>query len=381
MRRRLPPLSKWCTHLMTWRNNVVQKWKDMGTIQYILGIETSCDETAAAIVQLDGMVLSNVVSTQVPVHARYGGVVPELASRNHLLAMIPVIDAALEAAKLSLEQIDAIAVTQGPGLIGSLLVGLQTAKTLAMTLKVPLLGVDHVEAHITAAMLAPPEGSEDGDALEPPYVAMVASGGHEVGSYHVLGHTVDDAAGEAFDKSAKMMGLPYPGGVAIQNAGESGNPNAIAFPRAMMKPGNMNFSFSGLKTAVRNYLQSEGVSTRDDPRIPDIAASVQEAIVDVLLEKSIRAIRTTPYQTLVLAGGVAANKRLREKAAERCAKERYRLVRTPMPYCTDNAAMVAGLGALLLRKGGNDATGVDLSMDAYANLKVGSPRSHRTRES
>jgi len=359
----------------------------METIRTILGIETSCDETAAAIVQLDGTVLSNVVSTQVPVHARYGGVVPELASRNHLMAMIPVIDAALEAASLSLEDVDAIAVTQGPGLIGSLLVGLQTAKTLAMTLQVPLLGVDHVEAHITAAMLTPPAGSEQTESVEPPYVAMVASGGHtalyrvdDVGSYHVLGHTVDDAAGEAFDKSAKMMGLPYPGGVAIQNTGENGNPDAISFPRAMMKPGNLDFSFSGLKTAVRNHLQSEGVDNVDDPRIPDIAASVQEAIVDVLVEKSIRAIRSTSYSTLVLAGGVAANKRLREKAAERCAKERYDLVRTPMPYCTDNAAMVAGLGALLLRKGEGHRAEVDLSMDAYANLKVGSPRSHRTKE-
>ena len=212
----------------------------------ILGIETSCDETAAAVIDENRTVLSNVIATQIPVHARYGGVVPELASRNHAEAILPVIEEALNVAKTDLDKIDAIAVTQGPGLIGSLLVGLQTAKAIAYSRQIPLVGVDHVEAHITAPMLQPPASHPDFVPVSSPYVALVASGGHtalydvaDIGQYEILGHTVDDAAGEAFDKVAKLLGLPYPGGVSIQNTGGGGNPDRWSFPRAMMKKGNL----------------------------------------------------------------------------------------------------------------------------------------------
>lgn len=355
-----------------------------GTLMYVLGIESSCDETAAAVVQGDGRVLSNVIATQIPVHARYGGVVPELASRNHTEAIIPVIESALESANLTLKNIDAIAVTQGPGLIGSLLVGLQTAKAIALTQNIPLIGIDHVEAHITAPMLQGPESHPDHVPVEAPYVALVASGGHtalydvaKVGSYTVLGHTVDDAAGEAFDKVAKLIGLAYPGGVSIQHMSQGGNPDRWKFPRAMMKPGVINFSFSGLKTAVRNHVEKSPESLLPE-NLPDLCASVQEAIVDALVAKTMRAILATQRDCVVLAGGVAANLRLREKMTDACQKEKITCVRTPMPYCTDNAAMIAGLGVKLLQS--NLYAFDDLSLDAYANLRVGSPRTYRSRE-
>ena len=348
----------------------------------ILGIETSCDETAAAIVDENRNVLANVIATQIPVHARYGGVVPELASRNHAEAILPVIEEALSVANAELSNIDAIAVTQGPGLIGSLLVGLQTAKAIAYSKGIPLIGVDHVEAHITAPMLEPPPSHADFVPVEAPYVALVASGGHtalydvaSIGSYTILGHTVDDAAGEAFDKVAKLLGLPYPGGVSIQNTGKGGNPKRWEFPRAMMKKGNLNFSFSGLKTAVRNHVETEPES-KDENNIGDLCASVQEAIVDALVIKTIAACREVERDVVVLAGGVAANVRLREKMHEACEAQGMRCVRTPMPYCTDNAAMIAGLGLQLLNRSPEQYS--DLSLDAYANLRTGSPRSHRT---
>ncbi|GMV44248.1 MAG: tRNA N6-adenosine threonylcarbamoyltransferase [Myxococcales bacterium] len=342
----------------------------------ILGIETSCDETAAAVVAC-GRVLSSVVATQVPVHARYGGVVPELASRNHLLDILPVIERALSDASTPLDAVDAIAVTRGPGLVGSLLVGLQTAKTLAWARGLPLVGVDHVEAHITAALLGP-------EPPEFPYVALAVSGGHtsltlveDIGRYSVVGHTLDDAAGEAFDKVAKMMGLPYPGGVAIDLLSEGGDPGAVELPRALMARGNVDFSFSGLKTAVRYHL--EGSPAVSAQQRADLAASVQEAIVDALVEKSARAAESAGVRSVVLAGGVAANRRLRSRAAEVCAARGLRLTLTPLDLCTDNAAMVAGLGARLLERGGaltpQDAAGLDV----YANVAAGSPRSTRVR--
>jgi N6-L-threonylcarbamoyladenine synthase len=347
-----------------------------------LAIETSCDETAAAVVESGGKVLSNVIATQIPVHARYGGVVPELASRNHAQAILTVVEKAFEVSGASLDDIDVVSVTQGPGLIGSLLVGLQTAKAIAATRNIPLVGVDHVEAHITAAMLQPPKPTDDFSPVKPPYIAIVASGGHtalydvaEVGSYKVLGHTVDDAAGEAFDKVAKLVGLPYPGGVAIQNTGENGNPERWDFPRAMMKKGNLNFSFSGLKTAVRNHVESHPNSTSPE-ELPDLCASVQEAIVDALVKKTMWAVDQTGRKTVVLAGGVAANKRLREKATAACVSRGIQCIRTPMPYCTDNAAMIGGLGLLLYER--NVHAFRDLSLDAYANLRMGSPRTYRT---
>ncbi|NUN16698.1 MAG: tRNA (adenosine(37)-N6)-threonylcarbamoyltransferase complex transferase subunit TsaD [Myxococcales bacterium] len=350
----------------------------------ILGIETSCDETAASVVELTGTVRSNVVATQIPVHARYGGVVPELASRNHVMSILPVVREALNSAYLSWSGLAAIAVTQGPGLIGALLVGIQTAKSLAYAFKLPLIAVDHVEAHVTAAMLSNPKHPEMPTAT-PPYVAMVASGGHTalyrvdaIGNYTVLGHTLDDAAGEAFDKVAKMMGLPYPGGLAIDRVSREGNPAAIAFPRGMMGAANLDFSFSGLKTAVRNYLANRGSFPLSSIEIADIAASAQEAIVDVLVEKTIRAARGEHVRQVVLSGGVAANHRLRERLSRRCEEEQVQVVLTPLEYCTDNAAMVANLGRLFYSRG--EFTSPD-ALDAYANLRIGSPRGIRVRES
>ncbi len=353
---------------------------------YILGIESSCDETAAAIVAEDGTVLSNIISTQIPVHARYGGVVPELASRNHAEAILPVIDEALRSANLTMESISAIGVTQGPGLIGSLLVGLQSAKAIGMARNIPVVGVDHVEAHITAPMLQAPEGQTDFTPVTPPYVALVASGGHtalydvaSVGEYTVLGHTVDDAAGEAFDKVAKLLKLPYPGGVSIQNTGQGGNPERWAFPRAMMRKDTLNFSFSGLKTAVRNHVEEFPDSTSLE-NLKDLCASVQEAIVDALVAKSLLALKRQGRKTMVLSGGVAANLRLREKMNAACEKRGIECIRTPMPYCTDNAAMVAGLALQLIKNGKERMHPGVSSMDAYANIRIGSPRSHRTGE-
>ena len=344
----------------------------------ILGIETSCDETAAAVVD-DERVLSNVVATQVPVHARYGGVVPELASRNHLLDALPTIERALSEADVPLERIEGVAVTQGPGLIGALLVGLQTAKAIAWSRRLPIVGVDHVEAHITAALLGP-------EPPTMPYVALAVSGGHtsltlveDIGRYRVLGHTLDDAAGEAFDKVAKLLSLPYPGGVAIDHLSDGGDPRAVDLPRAIMTRGNLDFSFSGLKTAVRYHVEGREAATLVGQGLADLAASVQEAIVDVLVEKSARAAESVGAPTVVLAGGVAANRRLRARAAEVFAGRGLRLCLTPLPFCTDNAAMVAGLGRRLFARGEGLPPDRALDLDAYANVAVGSPRSTRVR--
>ncbi len=313
----------------------------------ILGIETSCDETAAAVVDGEGRVHSNVISSQVPIHARYGGVVPELASRNHLMSMIPVIRQALEEAGTDLDGLDRIAVTRGPGLIGALMVGVQAAKSLARTRDLPLIPVHHTEAHITAVFL---EGGDLAPAPpEFPYVALAVSGGHSsiygvlgVGRYRRLGTTLDDAAGEAFDKVARLLGLPYPGGVSIQNLGRTGDPARFALPRGMRRKGNLDFSFSGLKTATRTLLQSLGEP--DDATRADLAASFQEAVVDSLVTKTLAAARREGVRDVVVAGGVAANERLRERFTEACEDAGLRLHLTAMPYCTDNAAMIAGLG-------------------------------------
>ena len=284
-----------------------------------------------------------------------------------------------------MDDISAIGVTQGPGLIGSLLVGLQSAKAIGMAKGIPVIGVDHVEAHITAPMLQAPDGDSEFKPVSTPYVALVASGGHTalydvaaVGEYTVLGHTVDDAAGEAFDKVAKLLGLPYPGGVSIQNTGKGGDPDRWAFPRAMMRKDTLNFSFSGLKTAVRNHVE-ENTDCLLEENLADLCASVQEAIVDALVSKSLLALKKQKRTTMVLSGGVAANLRLREKMTEACRRRGIECVRTPMPYCTDNAAMVAGLALQLLQSGREFGTHVS-SMDAYANIRIGSPRSHRTGE-
>jgi N6-L-threonylcarbamoyladenine synthase len=307
---------------------------------FVLGIETSCDETAVAVVKDGREVLSNVVFSQVQEHAPFKGVVPEIASRNHLRKIVPVCDEALRKAGISLAQVDGIAVTMGPGLIGSLLVGVQFAKALSFALSKPIVGVHHLEAHWFAIFLTPAPPSF-------PFVALVASGGHThlfevraVGDATLLGQTLDDAAGEAFDKAASLLSLPYPGGVHIQKTAQGHNPNAIRFPRGMSKSDSLNFSFSGMKTALKRYLQEHGETAQE--KLGEIAASFQEAIVDCLVEKAISAAKGT--KKLVLAGGVAANQRLRERLALACKNAGIGFFPVPLEFCTDNGAMVAGLG-------------------------------------
>lgn len=335
----------------------------------ILGIETSCDETAAAVIRGPLEVHSNVIASQIPIHARYGGVVPELASRNHLTALRPIIERALLEADVKLDGLDAIAVTSRPGLAGCLLVGLQTAKALAYAQKIPLIAVDHVEAHVHAIFL---NDGETADAAKPsfPYVALAVSGGHTSlaridgpGQMVLLGQTLDDAAGEAFDKAAKMMGLPYPGGVEIDRLSQTGDPAAFDFPRPMLSKG-LDFSFSGLKTAIRYKLRDLEEAGQALP-MADMAASLQEAIVDCLIRKSLRACRETGLKELVVAGGVACNTRLRDKLARACTGAQVKLYLTPTRYCTDNAAMIGGLGAELYKRGdlleGADLMALDIT--------------------
>jgi len=303
----------------------------------LLGIESSCDETSVALCR-EGNLLSNVVHTQIPLHRRFGGVVPELASRNHLTAILPVLDEALQRAGVTLPEVEALGVTHAPGLIGSLLVGLSTAKALAFFLCRPLVGVHHLEAHLLSPLIEHPE-------LQPPYLALLVSGGHTllvevtaVGDYLVLGRTVDDAVGEAFDKVAVVLGLPYPGGREIETLAGRGNPEAMAFPRAKMGPGDLDFSFSGLKTAVVLYCR-RNPDFRD--KAADLAASFQEAAVETLLAKTERALEKRNLPALCLCGGVAANTCLRERAAAMSAR-RGLLFAVPSPaLCGDNAGMIA----------------------------------------
>ena len=340
----------------------------------ILGIESSCDETAAAVVAGDGRVLSNVVASQIPVHAKYGGVVPELASRNHVLAVLPAVERALGEASSSLDDLDAIAVTRGPGLVGSLLIGLQTAKAIAYVRDLPLVGVDHVEAHIHAVFL------RDDDHLPataprpvPPYLALAVSGGHtslyrvtDEGATELVAHTLDDAAGEAFDKVAKLLGLPYPGGVAIDRLSPQGDATAFPFSRALPRRDRRAFSFSGVKTAARLALDAVP-RPHDAQTVADMAASFQEAVVEQLVRKSMQAAQALSLDQLVLAGGVAANRRLRSAFTEATARAGVTLFLTPVAYCTDNAAMIAGLGLRHFQRG-DALRGADvLTLDAYAN--------------
>ena len=317
----------------------------------VLGIETSCDETAIGIVK-GRTLLANEISSSVEEHARFGGVVPEIASRAHLEAMIPALDRALKIAKVSLKDIDAIAVTAGPGLVGALLVGTSTAAAIALALDKPLFGVNHLAAHISVDYLTH-------DNPLDPTIALLVSGGHSsilqindiTSSVTSLGSTMDDAAGEAFDKIARVMGLGFPGGPAVDLEAKNGDANAINFPRGLTQAEDWrtrpyDFSFSGLKTAVARYLESTPQYKKGD-----VAASFQEAIVDVLVQKSLAACATTGIESLVIAGGVAANSRLRELARQRCEKGGVRL-RIPSPLlCTDNAAMVAALGSLMSSAG------------------------------
>jgi N6-L-threonylcarbamoyladenine synthase len=313
----------------------------------ILTIETTCDETAAAVVTDRLEVLGAVVASQDDLHRRFGGVVPEIASRAHLERMLPVIDETLRRAELTLGELDAVAVANTPGLAGSLLVGLTAAKTLAMAADLPLVAIDHLQAHIYACRIAAREEVF-------PCVGLIVSGGHSSLyrcsgpiDFHLLGATIDDAAGEAFDKVASMLGLPYPGGPAIQKAARGGDPRAFDFPRSFLgDPDRLDFSFSGLKTAVRYQLVGPGkMDFRDvrltDREVADLAASFQEAVVDSLVGKAFNALAATGMTTLCVGGGVGANARLREKLQARAEQEEIRLVIAPLELCTDNAVMGA----------------------------------------
>jgi N6-L-threonylcarbamoyladenine synthase len=326
----------------------------------VLGIETSCDETAAALVMGGNDVISSVVSTQVDLHAQYGGVVPEIASRAHLDLLNPVIARAIVEAGVEPERIDAIACTVGPGLVGALLVGVSAAKALALTWKVPFVGVNHMEAHLYAAFLEDP-------TLELPLVVLLVSGGHTLliemldhGRYRLLGQTIDDAAGEAFDKVARFLGLGYPGGPAIEAEAVRGDPTAIAFPRAMLNDG-LDFSFSGLKTSVVNYVRKN-----PDVSAADVAASFQAAVVDVLVAKAQRAASSVGARGLVLGGGVAANTLLRDRFAAVGDDSGIRVFLPSKAMCTDNAAMIAAVGWHRLRSDGP----TPLDVGAQPNLRL-----------
>jgi N6-L-threonylcarbamoyladenine synthase len=327
----------------------------------VLGIETSCDETAVAVVMGGTDVLSSVVASQLDEHARFGGVVPEIASRAHLEALPHVTVQALAEAKIDLSRVDAVAATVGPGLIGALLVGVAAAKATALALAVPFVGVNHLEAHLYAALLDEPNA-------EFPLLFGLVSGGHTLfveminhDSYRVVGQTIDDAAGEAFDKVARFLGLPYPGGPAIDNAATRGNDKAINFPRAMLNDG-FNVSFSGLKTAVINYVRANPAVSTDD-----VAASFQRAAVDVLVHKARRAAREINARTVALGGGVAANSLLRREITTAGHADGMAVVLPSREMCTDNAAMIASAGWYCLRRG--EVSSLDAG--ANPNLKLG----------
>jgi len=326
----------------------------------ILGIETSCDETAAAVVLEGTQVASSVVSSQVDLHARFGGVVPEVASRAHVDLLNPVVAEALLEAGYAGPDVTAVAATVGPGLVGALLVGVSAAKAFALAWAVPFVGVNHLEAHLYAAFLEEPD-------LSPPLVLLLVSGGHTLLvsmddhlKYRLLGSTIDDAAGEAFDKVARFLGLPYPGGPAIDSLAVEGDPTAIAFPRAMRDEG-YDFSFSGLKTSVVNYVRKH-----PDVSVADVAASFQEAVVDVLVTKARRAAREVGAQGLCLAGGVAANSSLRERILDACIADGLRAFLPSRSLCTDNAAMVAAAGHWRLESDG----ATPLECGAFPNLRL-----------
>lgn len=317
----------------------------------VLGIESSCDETAAAVVS-NGQILSNVIASQITVHAPFGGVVPEIASRKHLEAIHPVIEKALQDADVKLSEVEGIAVTRGPGLIGSLLIGLSVAKSMAYTLNIPLAGVNHLEGHIAASFLSE-------RTPRAPFIALVVSGGHTSiylakndHDFQLIGQTRDDAAGEAFDKAANLLNLGYPGGVVIDKIAKSGNREAMSFPRAMKD--SLDFSFSGLKTSLLTMIKKRGKNFNQD-EIPDVAASYQEAIVDVLVDKTIRAARENSITQIVVCGGVAANSRLREKFTEEASSRNIELFIPPIILCTDNAAMIAAIGEIMLKRGQSDS--------------------------
>ena len=333
---------------------------------YILGIESSCDETAAAVVVNGRDVRSNVISSQIALHTLYGGVVPEIASRKHIEKINQVITAALNEADVALQDVDAIGVTYGPGLVGALLVGVAEAKAISYAAGIPLIGVNHIEGHISANYI------ENKD-LEPPFLCLVVSGGHthlakvnDYGSYEILGRTMDDAAGEAFDEVARAIGLGYPGGPKIEKVSHQGNPHAVEFPRAHVSGDAYNFSFSGMKSAVLNYLN--GCKMKNIPIVQeDVAASFQQAVIDVLVGNVTQALEKTGIRKFAIAGGVASNATLRE-AMEKACRERNVEFYHPSPiFCTDNAAMIGAAAYYDYRAG--IRSGLDLN--AVPNLKLG----------
>ena len=332
----------------------------------ILAIESSCDETAAAVVKNGREVLSNVINTQIAIHTEYGGVVPEIASRKHIENINPVIRKALEDAGVTLDDIDAIGVTYGPGLVGALLVGVAEAKAIAFAKNKPLVGVHHIEGHISANYV---ENKE----LEPPFVALVVSGGHthlvkvnDYGEYEIVGRTRDDAAGEAFDKVARAIGLGYPGGPKIDKLAKEGNSDAIEFPRAHVDDAPYDFSFSGIKSAVLNYINSANMQGKEINRA-DVAASFQNAVVDALVSRAVRLAKECGMDKLAIAGGVASNSALRAAIQEECTKNNIRFYSPSPILCTDNAAMIGAAAYYEYIKGVRH--GYDLN--AVPNLKLG----------
>jgi N6-L-threonylcarbamoyladenine synthase len=332
----------------------------------ILGIESSCDETAAAVVRNGREVLSNIISSQIAIHTEYGGVVPEIASRKHLEKIDDVISLALKEAHCNFDDIDAIAVTYGPGLVGALLVGVAEAKALAYSLHKPLIGVHHIEGHVSANYI------ENKD-LEPPFACLIVSGGHthlvvvkDYGEFEIIGRSRDDAAGEAFDKVARAVGLGYPGGPKVDKASKSGNPHAIEFPRGVVADNPYDFSFSGIKSAVLNYI-NKAKMTGTEINIPDLCASFQESVTESLVSRAVQLCKERGYKKLAIAGGVASNSHIRARMEEECCKSNIRFYRPSPVLCTDNAAMIGCAGYYEYLKGVRS----DLDLNACPNLKLG----------
>ena len=333
--------------------------------KYILAIESSCDETSAAVVVDGREVLSNVIASQIDTHKKFGGVVPEVASRMHIEVISGVVEEALEEANVTLDQIDAIGVTYGPGLVGALLVGLQYAKGLAFATKKPLIGVNHIEGHICANYIQHKD-------LKPPFVSLVVSGGHtfivhvkDYGEYEVIGQTRDDAAGEAYDKVARALGLGYPGGPKIDKLSKEGNPNAIEFPRAKFQEETLDFSFSGVKSAVLNYLNKCKMQNVE-VNAADVAASFQKAVVDVLTENVLLTCKKRKVNKIAIAGGVASNSSLRENLIKVAGKKGIDVLFPDMILCTDNAAMIGSAAYYNFMNGKEN----NLSLNAKPNLKL-----------
>lgn len=332
----------------------------------ILAIESSCDETAASVVKNGRTILSNVISSQIELHKLYGGVVPEIASRKHIEKINQVIEEALEEAKVTLDDLDAIGVTYGPGLVGALLVGVAEAKAISYAKKLPLVGVHHIEGHISANYIEHLE-------LEPPFMCLVVSGGHthlvivkDYGEFEILGRTRDDAAGEAFDKVARAIGLGYPGGPKIDKLSKEGNPDAIVFPKAKLENAPYDFSFSGVKSAVLNHINRCKMQGEEINRA-DLAASFQKAVVDTLVEKAVKAAKEYHMDKLAIAGGVASNGTLRQTMKEACEKENIQFYYPSPIFCTDNAAMIGVAAYYEYKKG----TRHGLDLNAVPNLKLG----------